>query len=781
MTTEWEQEQQRVNNILEVVHKKIDRIVQNQSGIKGDIIGIRKTFWNDVTLNFEDASEAIETFTSIKQQAEMLAERERSHNQMDIQLRNLSRLKHSPYFGRFDFQENGEQNEEQIYIGTSSLMDENDENFLIYDWRAPISSLYYDYAAGPAHYETLEGTISGEMTLKRQLIIRNGKLKAMFDTGITIGDEVLQQVLSNQANPQMKSIVATIQKEQNYIIRNERSKVLYVQGVAGSGKTSAALQRIAYLLYRYRETIQSKNIMLFSPNPMFSQYVATVLPELGEDNMQQETFQHYLDSRLGEKYELEDAFSQMEYVLTSKDQDQLIVRKEGIRFKGSNDFLAIIQKYAQFLSSEGMIFKNITFRGESLISAQSIYDYFYSLEAVNSIPNRLEIVKTWLLKELRKIERQEWKKDWVIEEIELLDSDDYQKIFKRLQENQAFSEDTFDDFEREQKALGIEIVNQYFSPIKRRIKNLKFVNIEAVYCQLFRGWAGIEMFTLQLPMHWLSICTDTITKIREKVLNYEDATPYLFLQDQLEGRKPNTQIRHLFIDEAQDYTPFQFAFLKQLFPSSRMTILGDFNQAIFSETMNSMSIFSDQLLAEEKPELITLMKSYRSTREIVEFTKWLLDDGKEIEPINRTGQKPVLIQSTTAQQHQTILLSTIKNLHNNGHETIAIICKTARESEEVYHLVKNSLLDGMRLKLINKDTSSFEKGLLIVPVYLAKGIEFDAVIIHDCSNHQYVNENEKKMLYTACTRAMHELYLLFNGEPSVLLNKVPDYLFELKR
>ncbi|WP_102349831.1 RNA polymerase recycling motor HelD [Bacillus sp. Marseille-P3661] len=771
MHNEWKEEQLRVEKILYIIKKKQELIDRNSKGVKADIKGIRKTFWDDVTLNFEDSGEVGETFTSIKQQVEMLSERERSHKKMDQQLRNLSRLKNSPYFGRIDFIESGDQKEEKIYIGTSSLMDEEDKEFLIYDWRAPISSVYYDYSTGPAQYDTLDGLIEGEITLKRQYIIKNGKLKAMFDTGVTIGDEVLQEVLSNNANTQMKSIVSTIQKEQNDIIRNERSKLLFVQGVAGSGKTSAALQRIAYLLYRYRESIQSENIMLFSPNPMFSNYVATVLPELGEENMQQETFQHYLELRLGRKYEIEDSFSQIEFVLTSSNKQEVQARLEGIRYKGSQDFIDLIQNYVRNLSKQGLIFRNIIFRGEILISKQVIQEKFYSLDCTMSIPNRLEIVKDWLLKELRRMSKQESKKDWVLEEIELMDNDEYQKIYKRLQKQGRFSENTFNDFEREQKALAKTLVNHYFKPIRSAVKKLKFLNLEEIYCQIFKE----PIIKKPIPINWDDICNQTLQNINKQRLFYEDATPFLFLQDQLEGRKPNTQIRHLFIDEAQDYTPFQFAFLKQLYPSSRMTILGDFNQAIFSETMKAFSIFSKDLMTlREDSEIITLTKSYRSTKEIVEFTKELLDEGNVIEPINRSGNQPFVIQSDDQELLHKEMLKLIANLQSKGHETIAIICKTAQESREVFKEINQDI----PARLIDKGTSTYEKGVSVLPVYLAKGIEFDAVIIHDCSAGVYTHDNEKKLLYTACTRAMHELYLFSSGEKSPLINKISKGLYE---
>jgi DNA helicase-2/ATP-dependent DNA helicase PcrA len=374
--SDWDKEQQRVDKVVKEINKREKALQEKLGTIKLDVIDIRKKFWEDVTVNFDNAEEAAETYASIKQQAELMSERERSHRHDLKQLKNLHTLKHAPYFGRIDFLEKGETETESVYIGTSSFVDDSGVEFYVYDWRAPISSLYYDFGPGQAQYETPSGTISGKIELKKQFIIRNGEIKHMFNTGITIGDEMLQEVLGGHSDSHMKSIVATIQKEQNQIIRNERGRLLIVQGVAGSGKTSAALQRVAYLLYRYRDTLSADQIVLFSPNPLFNSYVSTVLPELGEDNMQQTTFQAYLDHRLGDDWELEAPFSQMEYVLTA-DQDPTYSKKiESIKLKSSFDYIQLIDNYISSLQKEGMIFTDIVFRGEVLISKIRTFTIF---------------------------------------------------------------------------------------------------------------------------------------------------------------------------------------------------------------------------------------------------------------------------------------------------------------------------------------------------------------------------------------------------------------------
>lgn len=766
---EWQYEQQRVDEVVDKIKEKALFLEQHVGIIKSDVVQIRKDFWDDVTVNVDNVAEAVETYASIKQQAEMLSERERSHRHSHNQLKTLKRLQQSPYFGRIDFAEEGEK-ADSIYLGIGSFFDEETEQFLVYDWRAPISSLYYDYSIGPAQYEAPDGIVTGDLKVKRQFIVRNGRIESMFDTGVTIGDVMLQEVLGKHANTQMKNIVATIQKEQNRIIRNEKSRLLVVQGAAGSGKTSAALQRVAYLLYCYRETLRADQMILFSPNPMFNSYVSTVLPELGEENMQQTTFQEYLEHQLG-YFELEDPFTQIEYVLTAADETGYAARVEGIQYKATIDFMLLIDRYAAYLKQKGIIFKDVTFRGKVLISAEQVKEQFYASTGAISIPSRMEQTAKWLRAELKKLEKLERKKPWVEEEMELLDKDAFVQAHQKLQRKKRYSEETFDDFEREQKLLAASVVRKYFKPLYKSVKKLRFIDVPAVYRQLFTDAQFALQFTSEslLPKGWDEICLQTAEKISRSYLAYEDATPYLYLKEQLEGFQKNTSVRHVFIDEAQDYSPFQFAFLKRLFPLSKMTVLGDLNQAIHVQSKHTGLFTLSALYGEEHTETIELKRSYRSTKQIIEFTRQLISGGEEIEVFDREGSKPI-IEKAMAEQLVDKAGERIRELQGAGHKTIAVICKTARESKEVY----GNLKEKMQLRLVTKETSSFESGVLVIPAYLAKGVEFDAVIIYNASEGEY-GEKERKLFYTACTRAMHELHIYFiDSISSLILEASPD-------
>lgn len=771
-------EQMRVDDITTLIDNRIHALSQNAGGLKDEIVDLRRNFWDDVTVNFEDAAETAETYASMKQQAELVTERERSYRHAEAQLATLKRLKQSPYFGRIDLKETGKswsENAEPIYLGIGSLLDDSGEQYVIYDWRAPVSSLYYDYGPGPVVYATPSGVIQGEMTLKRQYIIRGGLIRSMFDTGVTIGDELLQEVLGNASDAAMKSIVATIQQEQNAIIRNERAKLLIVQGAAGSGKTSAALQRVAYLLYRYRGTLSADQIVLFSPNPMFNSYISTVLPELGEKNMSQTTYQQYMEHRVGRDFQVEDPFTQMEYTLTEARKPGYEERLAGIKLKSSLDFMKTIDAYVSALGQAGLVFKPILFRGRILISKEIMAEQFYRMDPSISIPNRLRSLSSWLLKELTRLGKLEIKKKWVEEAIELLDMEIYANAYQELRRRNKFSENSYDDFQSERDYLAASVLQEKFKRLRRKVKKGLYLDVPEIYKALYRSPAeafmpleDAETDQSEWLNHWSGICDQTLTSLEKGVMPFEDATPYSYLKEKLEGFHTNTSVKHVFVDEAQDYSQFQFHYLKKIFPRAKMTLLGDFNQSIFAhsgtgETFHELS----ELFEAGETEYISLLRSYRSTKQIVEFTSSMIEGGENIQPFNRNGAVPAWVRVDHAEELPALIAKQLIQLSAEGYESIALICKTMEESLAISRQLAGEWPD---LRLVEKETVTFEKGMVVIPAYLAKGVEFDAVIICNASMETYGRESEKKLFYTACTRAMHELRLCCAGQWTPFLN-----------
>ncbi|MEK4007350.1 RNA polymerase recycling motor HelD [Paenibacillus sp. FSL H3-0333] len=764
---EWQKEQERVNGITRLLSTHI-RLLSEELGLhRTDVVDMRKDFWEEVTVNFSSPDDLGETSTSLRQQAQILNERERHHLQSSKALKKYKKLVVSPYFGRIDFSEAGDAAADTIYLGIGSLMEDNG-TFLIYDWRAPISSLYYDGAPGPASYETPGGQITGTMELKRQFVIDNGEIEVMFDTGVTIGDELLQQVLSHSADDRMKSIVATIQKEQNAVIRNDRSRMLVVQGAAGSGKTSAALQRVAYLLYKYREVLQADQMLLFSPNPLFNSYVSTVLPELGEENMQQTTFQMYLEHRLGQEFQLEDVFSQTESLLNAPDGEEAYIRREGIAYKSSVAFLSAIRQYVNLLEHEGMLFKPLMFQGKAVATKEEMERQFYSYDPGIKLANRIELMTGWLLKKIAAFGAEERSAAWVDEQIELMDNSDYQRAYNQMRRKGGGHNDSFDDYDAERILLARYVVSQRLKPLRGWTKRGRFVDVKALYSRLFEGRELIESLDTRqpLPEAWDEICAQTLAAIRGNELAYEDATPFLYLKELSQGFRTNTLIRHVIVDEVQDYSPFQLEFMRRLFPRAKMTVLGDLNQAIYAqgEVLGDLAGLVS-IYGEENTEVISLTRSYRSTYEIVEFTRAMIPGGEKIIPFNRRGEEPLL----TLVDSEDDLLSSVEQdvlkLHAEGYHYVAVICKTAEESAQVYRELEKRL----PVRLVTKETPNFQKGTLVLPAYLAKGVEFDAVIIYDGSAEKYGREHERKLFYTACTRAMHLLHIYSLGQPSPFL------------
>ncbi len=772
---DWDLEQERVRFVLGVIESEINKLLVFEEHARAEVVEIRRDFWEDVTVNFDDAHEVAETYASIRQQAEVLGDRERGHRQAALRLRALHRLRESPYFGRIDFLADEEAAPDEVYLGVSSLKD-NQENHLVYDWRAPIASLYYDSQPGEVSFEAPVGRIHGTMTKKRQYVIRDGNLRAMFDADVTIGDALLREVLGLRSDGQMKSIVATIQREQNEIIRDEYSPLLVVVGAAGSGKTSTALQRMAYLLYRYRDSLEADNILLFSPNPIFKTFVSTVLPDLGEENMRQTTFQEYLEHRLASQFSLENPFAQLEYVLTREGEEGYQSRLRAIRYKSGQDFIRVLDSYVESLARSGMVFRPLRFRGESIVTTEEMKDVFYGYEASWSAQNRVRRLKEWLSKEVKQRLFLQRTEKWVDDEIDLLDKEDYAKAFENLHRQNRFRQGSFDDFRDERDYLANLVIGRHVKRLRKRVNRLRFIDMPAIYRALFtESWPNIE-FHLddEIQACWSEICEQTVDSLNKSHLLYEDMTPYLYLQERIEGFDTNLSIRHVFVDEAQDYSPFQFSFIKRLFPRSRLTVLGDANQTIFAHSSSTTDLFAlPKLLSESNSRIMTLQTSYRSTRQIVEFAREILTSGQTIRAFERNGNLPTIHVVDEPVHLNRDILEVVQAWMESHHRRIAIITKTFNEAQEVYQAQSGR----MPMQLVDTETAVMKSRVVVLPVYLAKGVEFDAVVVYNPSASTYNQHRDRFLLYTACTRAMHSLHLSCMGHLSPFVANINKALY----
>lgn len=751
---------------LSEVIREIDRQMSKYGGITQDrrenIIDVRKMIWEEMRQDNSNWSNKLEAAGDVVANSLELARIERGYLSAQAAIRKLGLLRSSPYFGRIDFLEDGAPADQtdRIYIGLSSLLDDKTLEPVIYDWRSPIASMYYDYSLGRARYATPEGYMEGHLLLKRQFKINGGVIQLVFDSGIRIGDDMLQFMLGKSSDEKMKSIVTTIQSEQNQVIRNEEYPVLIVQGAAGSGKTSIALQRVAYLLYKYRKSIQADQMILFSPNPLFSDYISNVLPELGEDNMRQTTFQDFAEFRLGRFIRPEDRYSQMEAMLTAPESPDKEAQAAGIAYKVSKAFLQVIRHYLDLLQHEAIRFDPVPYGEQPWKREEELAELFYGRFGHHQIHVRLERMAEVLLAELPELEERQSK-----------------KLFRKMMNHPKYL-----GTEEELKVMSRKQVRRKIAAMAAFIKGHKFVNPLITYRQLFsqpelfrRAAAGTAA---PRDAEWEAIRQYTLARLDQGTAPYEDVPPLLYMFESITGWNSFNSIRHVILDEAQDYSPFQYEIIRRLFPRSKLTLLGDLNQAIQPHMRIESYEFLEDLYGKEQTGIMRLTKSYRSTAEIVEFTKALLPGGEAIEAFSRSGSKPVVIQAPDDQaEAYRHMAQTLRGMQEDGVPTVAVICKTAAESERIY----NALLEAgapAGLHLITKEEAEFRNALVVLPVYLAKGLEFDSVLIPEAGRHHYGSEEERKLFYTACTRAMNGLFLYYTGEPNRFLGGIDPQLYQ---
>lgn len=750
---EKELEQKHLDNIMEQIKEREKSLKKSIKSAEGEARELNSHFFDDVKLDYDGYSTSMETALSIHQQQQLLSEREHAWQHSAKQLDTVERLEKRPYFARVDFKENGEEKPETIYIGLGSFADK-DDHFLIYDWRAPISSIYYDGKLGKVTYNSPEGEITVDMTKKRQFMIEDGKIINMFDTNESIGDQMLMSVLSEKSSTQMKSIVTTIQREQNKIIRNTSADLLFVQGAAGSGKTSAILQRIAFLLYRYRGNLTSSDVIMFSPNQLFNDYIKNVLPEMGEQNMVQMTYWQFVARRLP-GMNVENLFKQFE----DQTADTNISK-----FKDSVNFFNLLTRYAKRLNKRGVIFKNIYFRDKKkpYFDKDKIKEIYYSFNENYNLANRIDATREELIKILNHKITPETKKAWVARTIEGMSQQELNDLYDRPDQE-------FESEAKEEAFLGRKIVLAALKGVHKHILHNHFLNMRAQYLSFLRAvpkMVDLSKWDIDED-EWMKHVEDVKDNFKSHDIAMSDVSAYLYLYDLVTGRRTDYEMRYAFIDEIQDYTPFQLAYLKYNFPRAKFTMLGDLNQAIFTKD-ESRSLLKQisGLFDPEKTDVVQLTKSYRSTKELTNFTKQILRQGEKIEAFNRKGPKPVIWGRKTDEEAVAVLSNVLRD--NEKHKmTTAVITKDLASAKFVHKMLADR---GEKATLIATANQRLVDGTLIIPSYLAKGLEFDAVIMWGASKENYHRVDETQLVYTITSRAMYKLDIIYTGEKSPLLD-----------
>ena len=601
--------------------------------------------------------------------------------------KRLTKILAIPYFGRIDFLEKKENSKVMpIYIGIHTFYDPESRATLIHDWRAPVSSMFYDHELGEAGYRSPSGEIKGVISLKRQYRIRGGKMEFMIESALTVHDDILQKELSSNADDKMKNIVATIQREQNRIIRNEDIRTLIIQGVAGSGKTSIALHRIAYLLYTFRDSISSKDILIISPNKVFSDYISNVLPELGEETVPETSMEQILSGVLEHKYKYQTYFGLVNELL-EKPSSSLIDR---IAYKASFGFISELDKF--ILHIENTYFKaaDVKLTKYITIPAPFIEEQYLRFNRY-PIRRRFDAMADYML--------------------------DMLKI---------------------QYTFTVTTTGRNL--LKKEIRLMFAGNNDIqVYKDFFKWTNNPGMFKMR----------------KGHTLEYSDLAPLAYLHLALEGNGNQPfRVKHLLIDEMQDYSPIQYKVIQKLFPC-RKTVLGDAGQSVNPYGSSTAETIQKSLTASE---IMKLCKSYRSTFEITDFAQ-KIHPNAELEPVARHGEKPQILQFGSAVEELSGIMGLISTYRKSGYKSLGIICKTEQQARKMADMLKSYAND---ISFLSSQSSAFVQGIVITSAHMAKGLEFDEVIIPQTDERNYRSEIDKSMLYVAVTRAMHRLTLTFH-------------------
>ena len=666
--------EQFLKEITDCLQQKIKELDEDLSAGQQKIKNMHEYYWENYTEMDEYGYENYDNQQALLHQAhaneEKLSKRKR-----------LTKMLESPFFGRVDFRYDGEEESETFYIGIGNFAPRAGMRPLIYDWRAPVSGLFYDYDRGPAAYDAPGGRMEGEITSKWQYKIKNGHMIYSFESDTKIDDEILKQELGSGGDVQLKNIVRTIQKEQNAIIRNTEDRILAIQGAAGSGKTSVALHRIAYLLYHDRENLKAANILILSPNNAFSDYISHILPELGEEHIQEMSFDLFAYKELKEvANDCEDRYDYLEKKMKFQDSEWEIRFKE----KQSASFIGQMEGFLAMLEEDLVNIRSFTFKGFHKTEEEIIHLFYFKFQTVPLLA-RMDAVMEYLIDE-----------------------------YETLRGKNISEED-------------MEALRETFQ------KMYVTTDLYEIYGWLLKDCGYPELSNAEYE---------------RRKLEYEDVFPMLYLKYRLKGSRKHKNIKHLVIDEMQDYSYLQYSILSMLF-HCRMTILGDRAQTMDSECQD-VTKFLPKIFGRKIRKLV-MNKSYRNTLEIAEYAE-RIRGGEGLELFQRHGKEVEEFHGLSMEEMLENIEKQVKS-SNAQYETAAVITMNESDAYDIYRLLKNRQLP---VSYMERDTSVFKKGMTVTTFYLAKGLEFDQVfaVLGRETNPLY-----KQAKYISATRALHELYV----------------------
>lgn len=689
-------EEKKLEEVSNILNEEMLSYINKRKFVTQYILDYRK---NAVEEYKDDEDKLIEYFDHeryVKEQA---------FTTIDKKLKELTILKESPYFGRVTFNDLEFDQKDTLYVGRFGVTPEGSYEPVIVDWRAPVASLFYHGSLGEASYTSPDGPIKCDIEGRRQIIVKKGELKGVFDSAIDVKDDILQMVLSNNSSDKLKDVIMTIQQEQDEIIRKERTSNIVVNGVAGSGKTTIALHRVAYLLYNYRKELEDK-VLILGPNGIFMEYISQVLPSLGEVGVKQETFASFALKEMDSELYIMSFDKYLEKIL-SKDKEFI----EDAKYKNSYEIIKDLDNLVKEMDKDYFNVEDVKYFGDLVISKEEIEEMFNKHYEYMPLFRRSEKIKRIILS---KIKDKRDEKVWELNE-------EIRKEKEKLTPEELLIEENNLEFRRKLRIR--EIVKEVMDS---RAKLDSWISREDVL-DIYDRFNG-----------------------NKKEYTINDLSPILYLAIKLEGKKATKDYRHVVIDEAQDYSPLQFKVVRELTGTKYFTVVGDVNQRLIKYSDLAPMMELEKIFDDVNPEIYNLNKSYRSTYEIMEYANKYLDEDRII-PIVRHGKPVEEIEFHNNEELSERIIESLKEFSNEGLESIAIITRDKEELEKVYNLISNKV---HLVKFDNEDVL-YKGGNVIIPSYFAKGLEFDGVIIVD--NGSSKDENEDLIKYIMSTRALHRL------------------------
>lgn len=674
------------------------------------------------------------------------------------------RVKDKPYFARIDFMKKGSDITDQFYLGKTSLYERETQEPIIVDWRSPVASVYYDGRLGDVSYESYEGTEEGYLSLKRQYRIESGKLLDFADVDLTANDDLLLEALGGKADNRLTEIITTIQAEQNQVIRADLRKPIIVQGAAGSGKTTIALHRLSYFIYHFRDKFNPEQMMIIAPNNMFIGYIGEVLPELGVEKIKQTTYIDYVLKCIGKKFKVLHPEKKLVSLINHEFSEEGMVRWLS-EFKGSLDYKKLIDRYLKVIRNELSPKDDFYLERFKLVTGKKLRRLFRQDYSYLPFYKRLEKIKNVLRTDVRQ------KKKQIIPAIQkryddLLDKALEIKTADKRREMVVHYMDT-----KEARIKSVE--NDAKTAVKKYVANFPKETLLDYYKRLFADpekllHYGEDLLTVEQASFFAEYNQKLLAKNQVEI---EDLAALYYMQHIIFGIDKDLRVKNVVIDEAQDYSMFQLFALKEALETEMFTIVGDLAQGIHSyRGLKTWQPLMDEVFP--RANYVTLQKSYRTTIEIMDaankLLKYMDEDLPLVEPVVRHGEKPKFEAYENEKELVERVSEAFMQVSGEGYQSLALIGKTEQECKDIYKLLAKNIDSPVQLL---KENEELKKGhLVILPSYLSKGLEFDAVLIVSLYEKYAKDEIDIKLLYVAMTRPMHRLYMFAKSEEDLLLS-----------